>query len=60
MSKKLYRIKEGKMIGGVCNGVAEYFDVDVTIVRIAWAVFTLCYGFGLLAYILCLLFAPEK
>lgn len=60
MNKKLYRIKEGKMIGGVCNGMAEYLDVDVTIVRIVWAIIALACGVGLLAYILCLLLTPEK
>ena len=40
MEKKLYRSRDGKLICGVCAGIAEYFDIDPTVVRVAWACFT--------------------
>lgn len=58
--KKLYRIDEGKMIGGVCTGMAEYFGVDVTIVRLGWVFLTLFGGCGILAYIIALIIIPRK
>ena len=60
MEKKLYRIMEGKKLCGVCTGVAEYFKLDVSLIRIIWVVVTLFAGVGLLAYILCALLLPEK
>lgn len=60
MKKKLYKIEEGKKIDGVCGGVAEYFDMDPTLVRILWTVFTCCGGSGLLAYIICAVIMPTK
>lgn len=36
MAKKLYRSVNQKMLGGVCSGLAEYLDVDVTIIRLLW------------------------
>jgi len=48
------------MVAGVCGGVAEYFDIDPTIVRIVWAIATLFYGIGLGAYIIIWIIAPEK
>lgn len=56
--KKLKRKLSNKMIAGVCSGIAEYFQVDVTVVRVAWAIFTCFYGAGILAYILCLFIMP--
>lgn len=52
MAKKFYLSKTDRKIGGVCGGLASYFDVDVTIIRIVWAVLILCYGTGILAYLL--------
>ena len=57
--KKLYRVNEGKMIAGVCAGLAEYFSIDVTIVRLAWVLFALAGGSGILAYIIAALIIPE-
>jgi phage shock protein C len=59
-SKKLYRAEEGKMLAGVCAGVAEYFDIDPSIVRLAWILFSLMGGSGLLAYIICIFVIPNK
>ncbi|WP_010297857.1 PspC domain-containing protein [Clostridium senegalense] len=58
MKKRLYRIKKGKWIAGVCGGIAKYFDVDPKIVRLLFAVFFAVYGSGLLAYILFAIFIP--
>lgn len=58
--KKLYRAEEGKMLAGVCAGVAEYFDIDPTIVRLAWVLFTFLGGSGLIAYIIAIFIIPSK
>ena len=60
MNKKLYRIEEGKKIAGVCGGLAEYIDVDVTLIRLAWALFTLFGGAGIVAYIAAAIIMPVK
>ena len=52
MKKKLYKSDKDKKICGVCGGIANYFDVDPTIIRLAWVIFTLAGGSGLLAYII--------
>ena len=59
-AKKLYRSNTDKKIFGVCGGFAEYFDVDVTIVRIIFVFLLLCACSGLLAYLICALIMPEK
>jgi phage shock protein C len=48
------------MLCGVCAGLAEYFDIDPTLVRVLWAVISLGYGIGLLAYIVCAIVFPDK
>jgi phage shock protein C len=60
--KKLYRVPAGKMVGGVLSGFAEYFNADVSILRIVYvAVSILSAGFpGLLVYIICWAIIPEK
>jgi phage shock protein PspC (stress-responsive transcriptional regulator) len=58
--KKLYKIKSSKKIFGVCAGVAEYLDVDVSLVRIIWAACILLGGTGLLLYIIAAIILPEK
>ena len=60
MSKRIYKNREKKMLCGVCAGLAEYFDIDPTIVRVLWAVVSLGYGSGLLAYIVCAIVFPDK
>ena len=59
MTKKLYRSNSDKKICGVCGGIAEYFNIDPTLVRLGWALVTL-FGPGILAYIICALIIPEK
>ena len=59
MDKKLYRNTANKMIAGVCSGIAEYLNIDATIVRLIWALIALS-GAGLLAYLIAALIIPEK
>ena len=59
-NKKLYRSKTDEKIAGVCGGLAEYFSIDSTLIRIAWALLVLCAGTGVLLYIVCALIIPEK
>lgn len=59
--KRLYRTEGNyKMICGVCGGIAEYFDVDPTLVRVAWAIATLCASLGFWAYLACAIIMPKK
>ena len=58
MPKRLYRSRDRK-IGGVCGGIAEYFNVDPTLIRLLWVIFALTYGSGLLAYFSCWAVIPE-
>jgi phage shock protein C len=56
----LRRAFHGRMLAGVCAGIADYLAVDVTIVRVAFAVFTFLGGAGIPAYLACLLLIPEE
>ena len=58
--KKLYKSKDDCMLFGVCGGVAEYFGVDSTIIRLFVAVFCLCLGTGLVAYLISALVIPSR
>ena len=60
MEKRLYRSNTDKMICGVCGGIAEYFDIDPTLVRLAWILFTACAGSGIIAYIIATIVMPKK
>ncbi|MBQ0043427.1 MAG: PspC domain-containing protein [Bacteroidales bacterium] len=60
MAKKIYRIPEGKMIAGVCTGIADYFDIDPTIVRLAWLVAFFCAGAGFFAYLIAAIIIPAR
>ena len=57
--KKLYRNTENKMLAGVCSGIADYFDIDPTLVRLGWVLFSLLGGTGLLAYIIAAIIIPD-
>ena len=59
MDKRLYKSNENKMIDGVCGGIAEYFDVDPTLVRLAWIFFIMCGGSGIIGYIIAAIVMPE-
>ena len=56
--KRLYRSMHDRWISGVCGGVAEYFRIDSTIVRILWVVFTITGGVGILLYIAAMIIIP--
>lgn len=58
--KKLYKVEQGKMISGVCAGIAAYFNVDPTLIRLAWVLFSLLGGSGILAYIICAIVMPKE
>lgn len=60
MEKRLYKIDEGKMLDGVCGGIAEYFNIDSSLVRLAWILFSACGGCGILAYIIAAIVIPRK
>lgn len=61
MEKKLYKNPRDKKICGVCSGLAKYISVDVTIVRLIWAIVALCtLGIALLAYIICVVIMPDE
>ncbi len=60
MDKRLYKIEDGKLLCGVCGGIAEYFDVDPTIIRLVWVLLVLCAGTGILAYLIAALIMPKK
>lgn len=57
--KRLYKSRNNKMICGVCAGIADYFSIDPSIVRVLWAVLALAAGTGVLAYIACAIILPE-
>ncbi|MBD9252890.1 PspC domain-containing protein [bacterium] len=57
--KRLYKSRNNKMICGVCAGIADYFNIDPSIVRVLWAVLALAAGTGILAYIACAIILPE-
>ena len=58
MNKKLYR-SNNKMVAGVCAGLAEYINIDPTVVRVIWSIAAFSVA-GLLAYLVCALIIPEK
>ena len=60
MKKRLYRVEEGKKICGVCGGIAEYFDIDPTLVRLGAVVLALTPCNGILLYIIGACIIPEK
>ena len=60
MEKKLYKSQQNKMIDGVCGGIAEYFGIDPTVVRLIWALFSLMGGCGILAYIIAAIIIPRN
>ena len=57
--KRLHKSESDKKLCGVCGGIAEYFDIDPTIVRLGWIIFCLAGGSGVLWYIIAALVMPE-
>ena len=60
MEKRLYKINQGKMVDGVCGGIAEYFGLDPSLVRLAWIIFSAMGGSGIPAYILAAVIIPRE
>jgi len=60
MMKKLYRSKKDSMIAGVCGGIAEYFDVDSTLIRLLAVIVALLGGAGVVVYIIAWIIVPQK
>lgn len=60
MGKRLYKLNQGRMLDGVCGGIAKYFGLDPTLVRLAWAIFTAMGGSGIIAYIICAIVIPRE
>ena len=60
MKKRLYKAITDKKICGVFGGIAEYFEIDSTIVRLAWILFTALGGSGIIAYIVVVLIMPNS
>lgn len=60
MKKRLYKSSTDKKVCGVCGGIANYFDVDPTVIRLIWVIFTLAGGSGLIAYIIAAIIMPDK
>lgn len=58
--KKLTKCKNDKMLCGVCSGIAQYFGIDPTVVRLIWALLIFGAGFGVLAYIICAIVMPYE
>jgi phage shock protein C len=57
---RLMRPRQGRKIAGVCAGFAEYFDLDVTLIRIVWVLCVVCGGVGALAYCAAWIIIPEE
>lgn len=59
VSKKLYRSRTNRMVAGVAGGIAEYFGLDPSLVRLGWVFFTFLGGSGILAYVIAWIIIPE-
>lgn len=62
VTQRVYLSHENRVIGGVCGGLGEYFDIDATIIRLGWVVVTIFSGIipGILIYIIALLIIPRE
>lgn len=60
MSKKLYKSTTDRKLCGVCAGIANYLNIDPTVVRLLWALITFVGGAGVIAYVVCALVIPDE
>ena len=60
VQKRLYKSRDDRVIEGICGGIGEYLDVDPTLVRIVWLLFTFAGGAGLIVYIIASVVVPER
>ena len=58
--KKLYKSNTNKKLCGVCGGIAEYFAIDPTIIRLLWVLGTIFVGAGVIAYIIAAIVMPDQ
>lgn len=59
--KRLYKCNEKKMVCGVCQGLSEYLNLDVTVIRLIWVIVTCCSaGLGLVGYVISAVIMPDK
>ncbi len=58
MEKRLYKSNRNRMLSGVCGGIAEYFNIDPTLVRLGWVLFCALGGSGVIAYIAAAIIIP--
>ncbi len=58
--KRLLRVRQGRIVAGVCTGLAAYFGVDVNLVRLAFGVLTVFYGLGIVCYLIAWAVLPEE
>jgi phage shock protein PspC (stress-responsive transcriptional regulator) len=58
-TKRIYRSRTDRVIGGVCSGIGNYFGMDPVLIRVLWAVAFFVGGAGLLAYIIAWIIIPE-
>lgn len=59
MDKRLYKSSTNRVLAGVCGGIGEYFNIDPTLIRLAWVIFCLAGGSGIIAYIIAMIIIPE-
>ena len=60
MKKRLYKDRSDQKLCGVCSGIARYFDLDPTVIRLGWVLFSALGGSGILAYIVCAIVMPDE
>lgn len=58
--RKLFKSSTNRMLCGVCGGIGEYFNIDPTVIRILWIIFSILGGSGILAYIIAAIIIPEQ
>lgn len=62
MNKKLYRSRTKRTLSGVCGGLEDYFEIDVTIIRLVWVLISIMSGVlpGIVAYVIAVFIIPEQ
>lgn len=60
MEKRLYKSNVNKMLDGVCGGIAEYLNMDPTLIRLGWVLFCALGGSGIIAYIIAAIIIPRN
>ena len=60
MTKRIYRVERVRKVAGVCGGIAEYINVDPTVVRLLWILLIFCAASGILAYLIAAIIMPSE